>query len=261
MGPFLAFLSENPDPLHPVRLIEELDEGRLSRDAVENSLRVVLQAVAENYEEYKDYNTTTTQSDYGENLFVLLDFLRLKASYERHAWELRPLLMAHEALARHGWGSTAERWQEAFAELTADLADDHLDALAELEQQHGARLRTIADRLQERFVRPLAVDRLAALIEPAMTEARAGPAQASFQRLVEGLDVLAATPTGVGLDVPPWLRRLESEVERVKSSRTGLATLAQRELRIPSATLTREELEVQLADWPLPPEPELPPPS
>ena len=39
-------------------------------------LELVLQAVVENYEEYKDYNTTTTQSDYGENLHVLLDFLK-----------------------------------------------------------------------------------------------------------------------------------------------------------------------------------------
>src|SRR5205823_14633673 len=31
---------------------------------------------------------------------LLLDFLRLKASYDRHAWHLRPLLLVHEVLAR-----------------------------------------------------------------------------------------------------------------------------------------------------------------
>ena len=70
-------------------------------------LELVLQAVVENYEEYKDYNTTTTQSDYGENLHVLLDFLRLKAGYERHAWQFRPLVLAHEVLARHGRAAAA----------------------------------------------------------------------------------------------------------------------------------------------------------
>ena len=29
------------------------------------------------------------------NLHVLLEFLRLKAVYERHAWQIRPLVMAH----------------------------------------------------------------------------------------------------------------------------------------------------------------------
>ena len=52
----------------------------IRREDAVRRLEVVLQAVVENYEEYKDYNTTTTQSDYGENLHVLLEFLRLKAA-------------------------------------------------------------------------------------------------------------------------------------------------------------------------------------
>ena len=51
------------------------------KDAV-RLLQVVLEAVVENYEEYKDYNASAAQSDYGENLYALLDFLRLKAAYE-----------------------------------------------------------------------------------------------------------------------------------------------------------------------------------
>jgi hypothetical protein len=256
MGPYLDFMSENPDPLHPVRLIEDLDNGTITRGEAESHLRTILQAVAENYEEYKDYNTTTTQSDYGENLYVLLDFLRLKASYERHTWEFRPLVQVHEALARHGRESAAVAWEEAFAELTGELADDHLDALAQLEQQYGVRLRTVADRMQERFIRPLAVDRLAALIEPAMQEARQGGTSASFRRLQEQLEKLAATPTGVGLDVPPWLRRLEAEVQRVNATRSGLAVLVQKQSRIPKTRLSRAELEEQLAWWTPPAEPE-----
>ena len=50
-------------------------------------LSLVIEAVIENYTEFKDYNSTTTQSDRGELLYTLLDFLRLKTSYERFGLE------------------------------------------------------------------------------------------------------------------------------------------------------------------------------
>ena len=68
----------------------------MKRADAERWLTFILQALVENYEEYKDYNTTTPQSDYGENLHLLLDFLRLKAGYQRHAWRLRPLVLVHQ---------------------------------------------------------------------------------------------------------------------------------------------------------------------
>ena len=52
---------------------KNLDRNRTTRAA-----EVVLQALVEHYDEYRDYNTTTTQSDYGENIHILLDFLRVK---------------------------------------------------------------------------------------------------------------------------------------------------------------------------------------
>src|SRR5262249_6215085 len=133
------------------------------------------------------------------------------------------------------------------------------DALTQLEQQHGVRLRTVADRIQERFIRPLAVDRLAALIEPAMQEAQRGGDSPSFHRLYEDLQPLGATPTGVGLGVPPWLRRLEAEVQRVNAARSGLGTLVQKQARLPKVTLTRPQLEEELAHWAPPPAPETDP--
>ena len=79
-------------------LIDDLD-GRLPRAKAEQQLQMVLQAIVENYEEYKDYNNTTPQSDYGENLHALLDFLRLKAAY-RPAGLVTP---AADARARECW--------------------------------------------------------------------------------------------------------------------------------------------------------------
>src|SRR5262249_6890118 len=140
------YLQDNPDPLHPVALVADLDQAIPRRDA-ERYLDVVLAALVENYEEYKDYNTTTTHSDYGENLHLLLDFLALKVSYDRQAWQLRPLCLVHEVLARKGRHATALLWQEEFTQFTRQLADEHQQDLADLEQAHGMRLATVADRL------------------------------------------------------------------------------------------------------------------
>src|SRR5262249_39058677 len=58
VGPYLDYRRDNPDPLHPVKLIDDLEGGTLSREKAEQRLRLVLQAVVENFEEYRDYNTT-----------------------------------------------------------------------------------------------------------------------------------------------------------------------------------------------------------
>src|SRR5262249_32832117 len=147
---------------------------RLPRPQAVRFLETILQAVVENYEEYRDYNTTTTQSDYGENLFVLLDFLRLKAAYERDNLRTRPLGLVHEGLCRGGRTPDADRGEAGIVHYPRDHADRHLAALAAAEARHGLRLRTVRDRLGERFVAPLAVDRLCALLGPAWAAARAG---------------------------------------------------------------------------------------
>jgi hypothetical protein len=245
---YLDYLRDNPDPLRPMRLLDDLGRTIRPEDAVRR-LEIVLQAVIENYEEYKDYNTTTTQSDYGENLHVLLEFLRLKASYERHAWQFRPLILAHEVLARRGRCQTAVLWEQSLTRVTRDLARRQLEQLERLERVRGMRLNTIRDRLNERFVKPLALDRLCALIEPAMREAWQEGERLSFVRLQSELEVYTAAPMGVGLDVPYWLRRLEMEVHRVQAARTTIAVLAENFFHVPRRPLGWDELQRQLGEW------------
>ena len=110
-------------------------------------------------------------------------------------------------------------------------------------------LRTVADRLGERFVRPLALDRLCAMIEPAMAEARRGGPGEAFARLERELESFAETTTGVGLDVPHWLRRLEGELHRVQAARSALANLAENLFQIPRVVLPLDELQQQFAGW------------
>jgi hypothetical protein len=200
----------------------------------------------ENHAEFKDYNSTTTQSDRGELLYDFLDLLRLKASYERVAWNLQPVVLAHEILARRGRAEAAEIWRRVMAERTAELADRHLRALADLSRKYGRRLPTIADRLAERFMRPLAIDRLKALVRPAIEDVRAGRASAAFDALEQEIAEFTETPTGAGLDVPGWLMALEEEV----ADNEWADRCNQRDdngpSRIPQAPLSLEEVQQQI---------------
>jgi hypothetical protein len=253
VGAYLDHLRDEPDPLHPIRTLDELVEpGR--RDEVVRHLELILRALVENYEEFKDYNTTTTQSDYGENLHVLLDFLRLKAGYERHAWQFRPLAQAHEVLARKGRAAASQLWEDQFRSFTGELADQHTQELERLEQTHGLRLRTIGDLIDERFVKSLALDRLCVLTGPAMAEARAhtsGPALARFR---EELRTPSATPTGVGLEVPHWLRRLQREVQRVRTERGAITGPVRNHFAVPRLPMSPAQFQRQLGEWEKPPE-------
>lgn len=229
------------------KLIADWIDGGIDRTRTARAAEVVLQALVEHYDEYRDYNTTTTQSDYGENIHILLDFLRVKVRYDRYAWRLRPLALAHEVLCRRGHDELAAKWREFIADKTAGLAEDLIDRLGALETRHGVKLRTIRDRLEERFLLPLVIDQAAARVGPAAEAARAGQGEdnPAFGRLQSAVEPLVENVSGVGLDVPVWVRRLE---EALRASRTRDAADLSENVRL-AAGLDFEELRRQLADW------------
>lgn len=198
------------------KLVDAWADGDLDKKKTVRDAEVVLQALVEHYDEYRDYNTTTTQSDYGENIHILLDFLRLKVKYDRAAWRLKPRALAHEVLCRRGQDGLAAKWREAIAAKTRDAADKLLRELGDKEGRTGVRLRTVRDRLEERFVRPLEVDRAAALVGPAAAAAERGEDEAgpAFGRLRAAMAPLGETVIGVGLEVPGWVRRLEEALRQ-----------------------------------------------
>ncbi|HEV3443045.1 MAG TPA: hypothetical protein VG099_00315, partial [Gemmataceae bacterium] len=250
VGHYLQYLQEHPDPQNPLALVEDLDRG-LSHETAARHLQTVLQAVLENFEEFKDYNSTTTHSDQGESFYILLDFLRLKALYTRQAWQIMPLLQVHEVLVKHSL-PTAALWQQWIEHKTQTIADDFAARLAELEKGHGLRLRTVGDRLRERFVQPLALDRVSALIEPAYDAARTGQPGEAVVELEAGLQGYLDAPIGSGLDVPAWVQRLEGELRRVQVRRTAIANLSENLLQIPRVPLSPAQLRAQMQDWPKP---------
>ena len=121
---WLARLEEEPDAgdESQFKLLDDLGKKSRAADAVKH-LSLVIEAIVENYAEYRDYNSTTTQSDRGDLLYTLLDFLRLRVHYDRVAWHLKPVLIAHSVLVRRGRSGAAEMWRRALAERTGELAD------------------------------------------------------------------------------------------------------------------------------------------
>jgi len=238
---YLDSLEEVPGAEDRFRLLEDLDRG-ISRDEAVRHLTVAIEAVLENYSIYFDYNSTTTQSDSGELLYTLLDVLRLRANYERIVWNLRPVAIAHETLVRRGRTEAAQRWQRAVAGQTSASARQHLARYQVLCKEHGMQLPTVADRVAERFVRPLAIDRLRALVRPAIEELRRGRPEVAFPQLEAEVAEFTGEPTGVGFEVPSWLEALAEEVERAHSPIEGTGDPATSAEGIPQVRLEADDI-------------------
>lgn len=243
---WLAQLSQDEDAVDASLLLQEL-EVKIPREQAVEQLSLAIEAVVENYREYRDYNTTTTLSDHGEMLYALIDFLRQRAAYDRVAWNLKPVVWAHEILARRRRDDAAMMWRDAFAERTRDVSDAHLQRLAALSQQYGMQLPTVSDRLGERFVRPLLIDRLRAMVEPAMTGDPAARI-AAFLALETEIAELADEPHGAGLDVPDWLSALEEEVTAARSRMTHVSSDDRLSRRIGQVKLAWDDVLQQLEE-------------
>ncbi len=208
-----SWLDGLADLPHPPALAEAAENANTRRRAVEH-MTLILEAISENYDEYRDYNSTTTQSDRGELLYTLLDFLRLRTAYDRVTWNLRPILFAHEILVRRGKNEAAQIWRRGLTQKIGSEADSYVERLSELQAKYAMRLPSVTDRLSERFVRPMTVDRMRALVEPALEHASDAETCHAFELLEDESNLLMKEPAGSGLDIPGWLAALEDEVEQ-----------------------------------------------
>jgi hypothetical protein len=243
---YLNTLREEADPEESFRLLDDLDTA-IPLDQAALWLGVAIEAVVEYYGEYVDYNSITTQSDRGDMLYTLLDFLRLRANYDRLAWNLRPVMLAHQVLVRCGRDGAAKTWRQAVAERTRPWADDHQKRFNQLCKKYGMRLPSIAEHLSERFVRPLEIDRLCALIRPAIEELRNDRQPEALRQLEAQIARFAQEPPGAGFELPSWLEALEQEVEQVQwqLSMDEDETL-ESDIRLPQVRLSRAEVDRQV---------------
>lgn len=231
------------------KLLRDLEQGKLTVSEAADWLSLVLEAVAENYGEYRDYNSMTTQSDRGELLYMLLDFLRLRTQYDRICWQLKPVVWAHEILVRRGHEAAAQMWYRELSEQTRHQAKIHLDQLSRMQAKYAIRMPTVADRVAERFVRPMIIDGICALVRQAIKEARQGGDHPAFDRLAAETEELTREPTGVGLDVPAWLVALEEEVEAASQDDPEKDRAAEIDAMIPQKPLSLKETRRQLESW------------
>ena len=180
--------------------------------AAKNTLVIILESIAENYSEYIDYNSTTTHSDHGEKLYMLLDMLRVQVGYERISWKLKPVYWIHDSMIRVGCEDAARLLERGVAMKSVDAAEDHLRHYQRLCDKYGMWLPSVHERLQERFVRPLQIDRMCGLVSKAIWQAQREEPRTAFDELYAQIEIFAKDPMGVGFELPEWLSALRNEV-------------------------------------------------
>ncbi|MCA9139568.1 MAG: hypothetical protein KDB00_22495 [Planctomycetales bacterium] len=206
-------IDEDDAQIADMELFEDLRNGKLSMSQANRWITLVYEALIDHHAEYQDYNSTTTQSDRGDLVYMFMDFLRLRSSYERIAWNLKPVMWAHEVLVGQGLENAAMMWRRSLSERIGAEADKFVTRLRKMQKNYSMRMPTIADRILERFIQPMTIARMRALVKPAMQDAEAGRDSSRFELLEAEAELLSRTPTGAGLDVPAWLAALEEEVE------------------------------------------------
>lgn len=215
-------LENNPnaseeDEIQGRKLVADIQAGKYPRYRAEQMLDVVVETLLERYGQFIDYNTTTTQSDCGENLYILFDFLRLLGEYDRLAWDIRPFINAHNVMVREKNYDVADSWFESIEDRSAYQAKQFIRRYRKLCLKHGIIVKTVADRLEERFVKPMAINKLCALLEPAIQESRAGAETPSFTKFLELVKEFTAEASGTGYEPPAWLEEIEDEINSYRN--------------------------------------------
>lgn len=241
-------MEDGDDQLCDTRLFEDLENETLKVSDAERWMTLVYESLIDHHTEYLDYNSTTTQSDRGDLVYMFLDFLRLRVRYERIAWNLKPVMWAHEVLVRAGLENAAIMWRRSLSERIGSEAEVYVKRLRELQTNYAMRMPTVADRILERFVQPMTIDRMRALVGPAMRDAEANCESQAFVLLEQEAESLTRHPTGVGLDVPAWLDSLEEEVEELAKRRSSSSEIDPQSLMtITIVPLAIDDLGEQLA--------------
>jgi hypothetical protein len=205
-----------------LKLLDDMEKRRISREAAATNLEIILESIAENYSEYVDYNSTTTHSDHGDKLYMLLDMLRVQVGYERISWNLKPVYWVHDSMIRAGCDEAASLWERAVAKRSVNAAEEHLRQYQRLSEKYGMWLPSVHERLQERFVRPLQIDRMCGLVPKAIRQVQRNESKAAFDELYAQIENFAKDPMGVGFEMPEWLSALRNEVMSTRMDSEGL---------------------------------------
>ena len=209
---WLVQVAQSHDP-PDLALFKDL-QTKLPLKKAAKHLSLILESVLENFNEYRDYNTTTTQSDSGELLFIFLDFLILRTRYDRVCWKLNPVVWAHRILVRKQQNNVARMWRRSLKLRVGEEANRYINLLQELREKHSVQMSSVGRRIEGKFGSEMQIDRLTALVKPAMCEEDKKKADRAFSILKQESKAFSRTTIGVGVDLPPWLAALEHEVQQ-----------------------------------------------
>ncbi len=209
---WLVQVAESHDP-PDLALFKDLGTTLPLKKAA-RQLSLVLESVLENFNEYRDYNTTTTQSDSGELLHIFLEFLVLRTKYDRVCWKLNPVIWAHRILVRKQQTNVARMWRRSLKMRVGNEAKRYIEMLEKLRSKHSIQMSSVGRRIEGKFGSEMQIDRLTALVKPAMCETDQKKADRAFSMLKQEAQAFSRTTIGVGVDLPPWLAALEHEVQQ-----------------------------------------------
>jgi hypothetical protein len=209
---WLVQVADSHDP-PDLALFKDL-RTKLPLKKAAKQLSLILEAVLENFNEYRDYNTTTTQSDSGELLNIFLEFLVLRTKYDRVCWKLNPVIWAHRILVRKQQTNVARMWRRSLKLRVGSEAKRYIALLDTLRKKHSIQMSSVGRRIEGKFGSEMQIDRLTALVKPAMCEADQKQADRAFSMLKQEAQAFSRTTIGVGVDLPPWLAALEHEVQQ-----------------------------------------------
>ena len=236
------------------KLISDIVARKISIDNAVSRLEIVFECVAENYSEFVDYNSTTTHSDHGDKLYMLLDMLRVQIGYERLSWKVKPLYWVHDEMIRVGCDVAALLWERSVAKKSVTAAEDFLKQYNRLSEKYGMWLPSVHERLQERFIRPLHIARMCGLVPKAIREAKLDGPKQTFAELHDQIENFAKEPKGVGFEMPEWLNALQEEAMATRTDLTQEENLKQKDVfssspHFEQVRLTRAQLDKTLEVW------------
>jgi hypothetical protein len=122
--------------------------------------------------------------------------------------------MAHRVLARRGATAAAEAWRARLRDETRDTAAVLVQRLDQLEGHWSVRLASISDRVRRPFTTMLEQDDLEALVTPAVAELITGRPEGAGAAFEAKAATFLGVASGSGVEVPEWLERLSSAVDR-----------------------------------------------
>ena len=174
--------------------------------------------MVENYGEYVDYNSITTQSDRGDMLYTLLDFLPLAGELRPGGLEPAAGGAGPRSAGPRRQGRAAEIWRQAVAERTADIADELPQAIS----TGCARSTACGCPASPNGSTSGSPSRWRSInswrwCKPAMDELRDNRPLDTFPQLEKLVERFTEKIDGAGYETPEWLAALEDEAAQVQA--------------------------------------------